>query len=104
MKYPLLMALILCTANAVAGETESRVTAYPNAFFARVQPYSAFDMLAVLPGYTFSESNAEVRGFAGAGGNVLIDGSRPASKQETLETILRRIPAGTVDHIEVIRA
>ncbi|MGE3667041.1 MAG: TonB-dependent receptor plug domain-containing protein, partial [Steroidobacteraceae bacterium] len=91
-------------AAAAVGEGTGRITAYPGAFFARVQPYSAFDMLAVLPGFAFSEGDADVRGFAGAGGNVLIDGSRPASKQETLEALLRRIPAATVDRIEVIRA
>ena len=90
-------------AAAVADEPADPITSYPGAFFARVQPYSAFDMLAVLPGFAFSEGDADVRGFAGAGGNVLIDGSRPASKQETLEAILRRIPAGAVDRIEVIR-
>ena len=67
----------------------SPVTAYPASFFVSTQPSSAFDMLAVLPGYEFSESDTEVRGFAGAVGNVLIDGSRPAGKQESLEAILR---------------
>ena len=61
-------------------------------------------MLAVLPGYEFSESDTDVRGFAGAVGNVLIDGSRPDGKQESLETVLRRIPATAVERIELIRA
>lgn len=104
MRYPAFLALCLCAAGAFADEASDRVTSYPAAFFARVQPYSAFDMLAVLPGYSFNEGNADVRGFAGAGGNVLIDGSRPASKQETLEAILRRISAASVERIEVIRA
>lgn len=82
----------------------SPVTVYPASFFDSTQPSSAFDMLAVLPGYDFSESDTDVRGFAGAVGNVLIDGSRPAGKQESLETILRRIPAAAVERIEVIRA
>jgi outer membrane receptor protein involved in Fe transport len=82
----------------------SQVTAYPPAFFAAVQPTSAYDMLTVLPGYVFTESDSDVRGFTGAVGNVLIDGSRPAGKQESLESILRRIPAAAVERIEVIRA
>lgn len=90
--------------GALADEASPWVTSYPNGFFARMQPYSAFDMLAVLPGYTFSEGDADVRGFAAAGGNVLIDGARPVSKQETLESILRRIPANTVESIELIRS
>ena len=95
----------LCLAPmASPAQSASPVTSYPAAFFAGVQPTSAFDMLALLPGYDFSESDAEVRGFAGATGNVLIDGSRPAGKQESLESILKRIPAGAVERIEVIRA
>lgn len=82
----------------------SPVTLYPASFFDSTQPSSAFDMLAVLPGYDFNESDSDVRGFAGAVGNVLIDGSRPAGKQESLETILRRIPASAVERIELIRA
>ncbi len=34
---------------------------------------------------------------------MLIDGGRPTSKTDTLDDILRRIPAGQVDHIELIR-
>ena len=84
--------------------TRSTVTAYPASFFAAVQPTSSFDMLAILPGYVFSESDSDVRGFSGALGNVLIDGSRPANKQESLESVLRRIPATAVERIELIRA
>ena len=76
-----------------AHQVASPITSYPASFFDSVQPSSAFDMLAVLPGYDFSESDTDVRGFTGAVGNVLIDGSRPAGKQESLETVLRRIPA-----------
>ncbi len=101
-------ALALCLwsacAGALADDAPPWVTSYPNEFFARMQPYSAFDMLGVVPGYTFSEGDADVRGFAAAGGNVLIDGARPVSKQETLETLLRRIPASTVESIELIRS
>ena len=93
-------------ATALPAETGavSQVTVYPPAFFAAVQPTSAYDMLTVLPGYVFTESDSDVRGFTGAVGNVLIDGSRPAGKQESLESILRRIPAAAVERIEVIRA
>ena len=98
------LGLASAVATAQQSDSASPITSYPAAFFASVQPSSAFDMLAVLPGYDFSESDADVRGFAGALGNVLIDGSRPAGKQESLETILRRIPAGAVERIEVIRA
>jgi len=98
-----LCALGACAA-AFADEAQPRITSYPSGFFARMQPYSAFDMLAMLPGYSFTEGDADLRGFGAAGGNVLIDGVRPVSKQETLEAILRRIPASTVESIEVFRA
>lgn len=95
--------LVAQRARAEAVEASSRVTVYRADFFAKAQPYSAFDMLALLPGYTFYESGSEVRGYAEAAGNVLIDGNRPASKHDSLETILRRIPAASVSRIELIR-
>jgi hypothetical protein len=91
-------------ALAAQSQVASPITSYPAAFFDSVQPSSAFDMLALLPGYDFSESDTDVRGFTGAVGNVLIDGARPAGKQESLETLLRRIPATAVERIELIRA
>ncbi|MCU0890524.1 MAG: TonB-dependent receptor plug domain-containing protein [Sandarakinorhabdus sp.] len=59
-------------------------------------------MLARLPGFTFDPGEA-VRGFGGAAGNVLVDGQRPSAKSDTLESQLRRIPASSVDKIEIIR-
>jgi hypothetical protein len=75
---------------------------YPAAFFAAAQANSAFDMLARLPGFTFDPGEA-VRGFGGAAGNVLIDSQRPSTKADTLESQLRRIPATSVERIDVIR-
>ena len=88
---------------AQAQQALGPVTAYPPAFFAAAQPYSAFDMLVRLPGFSFDPGDAEVRGFGGASGNVLIDRKRPTSKQESLEAVLRRIPARSVARIELIR-
>lgn len=101
---PLFALLGLSHAQAADENTNSFVTVYPASYFATVQPTTAFDMLAVLPGYVFSESDADVRGFTGAVGNVMIDGSRPANKSETLESVLRRVPAASVERIELIRA
>ncbi len=61
-------------------------------------------MLGRLPGFAFDGGDSDVRGFSGATGNVLIDGRRPTGKSESLETILRRIPARSVVRIELIRA
>lgn len=59
-------------------------------------------MIARLPGFTFDPGQS-VRGFAGAAGNVLIDGERPPTKTDTLDDILKRIPASSVTRIDVIR-
>ena len=40
-------------------------------------------------------------GFAGAAGNIVINGQGPSSKAENLETILARIPANRVLKVEV---
>ena len=78
------------------------VTSYPAGSFADARPNTAMDMIDRLPGFAFS-SGAQVRGYAGAAGNVIIDGERPATKQDDLEVVLRRIPAAQVERIDVIR-
>jgi outer membrane receptor protein involved in Fe transport len=76
---------------------------YDANFFAEFQPTTALDMVRRLPGFAFEPGDTTVRGFAGALGNVLIDGQRPASKAVLLEDVLRRIPVSGVAAIEVIR-
>ena len=78
------------------------VIAYPASFFADNRPQTAMDMINRLPGFTF-ESGDSVRGFSGAAGNVLIDGRRPSSKTDSLDSVLARIVAREVERIEVIR-
>ena len=75
---------------------------YDQSFFVEMRPNTAFDMIQRLPGFAF-DSGANVRGFAGAAGNVLIDGDRPTSKEDDLQSVLNRIPASQVDHIDLIR-
>lgn len=99
-------AVLFLTGTLLAGPAlaaQDPVTPYSAAFFAPAQPYSAFDMIARLPGFSFDGGDSDVRGFSGASGNVLIDGKRPASKQESLEAVLKRIPARSVERIELIR-
>lgn len=86
---------------AAAGQAEG-VVRYDPAFFAQQRPNTAMEMIERIPGFTF-DRGSNVRGFAGAAGNVLVDGDRPTSKDDDLENILRRIPASQVDHIDVIR-
>ncbi len=75
---------------------------FPPSFFAETQPTSAFDMVVRVPGFTF-DRGASVRGLSGAGGNVLIDGQPPVSKGDGLDEILKRIPAGAVARVDLIR-
>ena len=67
---------------------ERGVIAYPAAFFAEVRPTNAYDMVTRLPGFSFDKGST-VRGLAGSGGNVLIDGQPPLAKNDPLEDILR---------------
>lgn len=84
------------------GPAGSGVVSYAPAFFTEFRPSTALDMVNHLPG--FSEDDGEqVRGYSGAAGNVLIDGRRPASKGDSVSSLLSRINAIDVDHIELIR-
>jgi outer membrane receptor protein involved in Fe transport len=60
-------------------------------------------MIKRLPGFTLDLGDTSARGFAGTAGNVLIDGQRPTSKTDALDSIVGRIPAGDVERIEIIR-
>jgi outer membrane receptor protein involved in Fe transport len=103
------MSFLLALAQAVAAAQpeavaapQQGVTSYGPEFFAAQQPSTALDMLNRVPGFTLDQG-ATVRGFEGAAGNVLIDGQRPASKTDTLQDILQRLPASKVARIDVIR-
>ena len=111
------LGLMLAASALAQGEPEARVESlaepapiaaeagvipYPAEFFAEARPNNAFDMLQRLPGFSFS-GGQDVRGFAGSGGNVLIEGQRPTSKAISLEDLLKRIPAASVARIDLIR-
>jgi hypothetical protein len=78
------------------------VLSYDAVWFEGASVNTALDMANRLPGFRV-DNGQPVRGFAGAGGNVLINGSRPASKIETVSNALGRIPASRVERIELIR-
>ena len=86
---------------APAPAQASRTTAYPVAFFAQYAPRSALDIARRVPGFQLDLGDTDVRGFAGAAGNIVINGSRPSSKAESLESTLARIPANRVTRVEV---
>jgi len=95
------------TATASTGPVQNTsqqgVLVFEPAFFADARPDTALDMIARLPGFGLDGGDSGTRGFAGAAGNVLIDGVRPSTKSDDLEQILRRISAGGVARIELIR-
>jgi hypothetical protein len=74
---------------------------YEAAYFQTFSPSNALDMVQRVPGFSLDIGAQEVRGFAGAAGNVVINGARPSSKSDTLDTILARIPASRVARVEV---
>ncbi len=101
MPGPRLEAQAPQTAANISGEPATR---YNASFFADKNPKTAFDMVNLLPGFTFSLGDTSVRGYAAAAGNVLIDGERVSDKQFTLDTVLQHIPADQVEYIEVIQS
>lgn len=97
------MALALAATGQAWAQPAQGVTVFPAAGYADAAPANAWEMLSRTPGFTVVEADADVRGYAGAQGNVLIDGARPASKRDSVSSLLKRIPAGSVDRIELIR-
>jgi outer membrane receptor protein involved in Fe transport len=99
--FELLLAAQAAATTAQAAQTQG-VIVYERAFFDAYQPNSAFDLVMRLPGFAF-DGGANVRGFDGAAGNVLIDGQRPSSKSDSLKDVLARLPASQVARVELIR-
>ncbi|MFC5372205.1 TonB-dependent receptor plug domain-containing protein [Brevundimonas faecalis] len=98
-------------APAQAETTPVRQTAQPQDqgvlvftpdFFADARPNTALDMVNRVPGFSVNDGGG-TRGFEGAVGNVLINGSRPASKNDTGSNVLGRTVAAQVERIELIR-
>lgn len=109
MRNAMLKALLLAgTISCVPTVALATQTAAPNgstvyeaAFFQTYSPSNALEMVRRVPGFTLDIGAQDVRGFGQAAGNVVINGARPSSKSDTLETILARIPAARVLRVEV---
>ena len=86
--------------TAQAGDTG--VLVFTPDFFADARPNTALDMVNRVPGFSVNDGDG-ARGFEGAVGNVLINGSRPASKNDTGSNVLGRPVAAQVERIELIR-
>lgn len=98
-------AALLCGAAAPAWAAQAPGadgrTVYEAAYFVQFAPSNALQIVQRVPGFTLELGNQEVRGFGQAAGNVVINGQRPSSKSDTLETVLARIPASRVARVEV---
>ncbi|HVR91540.1 MAG TPA: hypothetical protein VHG29_10670 [Novosphingobium sp.] len=84
-----------------ANQAASRTTVYEADFFKPFAPATALDIARRVPGFNLDLGNENVRGFAGAAGNVVFNGARPSSKSDSLETLLARIPASRVLRVEM---
>lgn len=71
-------------------------------FFKDARPNTALDMVNRVPGFSVNDGDG-ARGFEGAVGNILINGSRPASKNDTGSNVLGRTVATQVERIELVR-
>ena len=78
------------------------VLGFTPAFFAAQRPPPALDMVERVPGFSVSDGDGS-RGFEGSVGNILINGSRPASKNDTGSAVLSRTLASQVERIELVR-
>jgi len=71
-------------------------------FFAAQQPVTALDMVGRVPGFLVVDGDGS-RGFQGSVGNILVNGARPASKNDTGSGVLSRTLSGNVERIELVR-
>ncbi len=96
------VTLLFAPISAVSAQEQvGGRTVYAAAFFEQFAPTTALQLVQRVPGFRLEDTDQEVRGFGQAAGNVVINGERPSSKAETLETILGRIPAARVLRVEV---
>jgi outer membrane receptor protein involved in Fe transport len=106
-------AILLAGAAQAADLTPEQVAAQAEAaqrgvlifqpdFFAAQRPNTALEMVQRVPGFSVQDGTG-ARGFEGAVGNILINGARPASKNDTGSNVLSRTQANRVERIELIR-
>lgn len=87
--------------EVVEAAVRGGVQNFEPAFFSVFNPITAFDMVRQVPGFVIDNGD-QARGFAATAGNILVNGERPASKEQP-EQVLRRIPASNVERVELIR-
>jgi TonB dependent receptor-like, beta-barrel/TonB-dependent Receptor Plug Domain len=97
------LAIVFSTSGFAEGPEDVGTTYMPDDF-AQYAPLNARDMVERVPGFRLSNSRGqnESRGFGQATENVLINGQRPSSKSSSAADVLARIPAETVQRIELL--
>ena len=85
-----------------ADQGQQGVLVFQPDFFTSYRPNTALDMVNRVPGFGVVDGDGS-RGFEGAVGNILINGSRPASKTDSGSSVLGRTLATQVERIELIR-
>lgn len=101
VRRAILLACMVAAAGCADAADRVPPQSYPPEYFVPFQANTALDMISHLPAFVFDSGKG--RG-AGAPGNVVINGKRPASQTEALADVLARIPAAGVQRIEVIEA
>ena len=82
-------------------------TVYNPVYFERYAPQTANDMVAQIPGFTLAgaqrfNNNNQARGLSQGDGNLLINGKRPSTKDDGPQVLLGRIPAESVERLEIL--
>lgn len=88
-------------ASSTQDASESKTVFLPTDF-EQYAPITALDMIERIPGFRLSNGGGQRRGLGQASANVLINGQRISSKSVSLAGFLRRIPAKSVEKIELL--
>ena len=97
-----ILALFPVALTAQTVQTQSGRTEYTPDDFAQFAPRTARDMVEQIPGFTLEDDDDGSRGFGEATGNVLINGLRLSGKSNSPADALGRIPASSVEKIEIL--
>ena len=100
-----LCLLILAFETAAASSTSDTIrsqTVFLPADFEQYAPITALDMIERIPGFRLNSGGGQRRGLGQASANVLINGQRISSKSVGVEGFLKRIPAKSVERIELL--
>ena len=82
----------------LADAAQRGVLVFTPDFFAAQSPNTALEMVNRVPGFQIIDGEG-TRGFEGSVGNVLINGSRPASKNDSGSNVLGRTLASNVGEV-----